>query len=142
MRTNELGKYIGVLHRLFQIAISRELTLPELNATNANFLLFISEHDQVTAKQIATELAINKGLVSRELTRLEAAGYIERQTDAADHRTTWVRITPLGLQACQTINDLMSRLWAQVLGASDQGSVETVASELDLWSKRAEDLQP
>ncbi|WP_156403284.1 MarR family transcriptional regulator, partial [Levilactobacillus parabrevis] len=73
-----IGKFIGALHRRFQTAMNREITLPDINGTNANFLLFISEHDRVTAKQITTELAINKGLVSREMTRLEKAGYTTR----------------------------------------------------------------
>ncbi|MFC6182479.1 MarR family winged helix-turn-helix transcriptional regulator [Lactiplantibacillus daowaiensis] len=140
MRVNALGKYIGVLHRRFQTEISRQLKLPALNATNANFLLFISEHEQVTAKQIATELAINKGLVSRELKRLETAGYIKRLPVVADHRTAWVQITPAGLTACQTINQLMTQLWDQVLAETESKDLTTVAQQLATWSQRAEDL--
>ncbi|VDG25527.1 MarR family winged helix-turn-helix transcriptional regulator [Lactiplantibacillus mudanjiangensis] len=141
MRTNDLGKYVGVLHRRFQIVINRELTLPALNATNANFLLFISEHDRVTAKQIATTLAINKGLVSRELTRLDTAGYIDRTTDQQDHRTSWVQITPTGQAACTTINALMQQLWDQVLADSTQTAIDQTHTELAQWADRASELK-
>jgi DNA-binding MarR family transcriptional regulator len=133
----KIGKFIGALHRRFQIAMNHELTLPEINASNANFLLFINEHDGVTAKQITTELAINKGLVSRELTRLEHASYITRAPDDSDRRITWIRITPKGRAACKTIRQLKQSLWDQVLGDVPANDVELVYTQLEAWSEQA-----
>ncbi|MFC6294873.1 MarR family winged helix-turn-helix transcriptional regulator [Lactiplantibacillus daoliensis] len=136
-----LGKYIGALHRRFQTAMNHELALPEINASNANFLLFISEQDQVTAKQITTELAINKGLVSRELTRLETGGYITRTPDDKDHRTTWVSITPQGLVACKTIRNIKQSLWDQILGDTTNADLETIFTHLADWSEQAKQFK-
>jgi len=136
-----LGKYIGALHRRFQTAMNHELALPEINASNANFLLFISERDQVTAKQITTELAINKGLVSRELTRLETGGYITRTPDDKDHRTTWVSITPQGLVACKTIRNIKQSLWDQILGDTTDADLETIFTHLADWSEQAKQFK-
>lgn len=141
MDTVRLGKYIGALHRRFQTAMNHELALPEINASNANFLLFISEQDRVTAKQITTELAINKGLVSRELTRLETGQYITRTPDDKDHRTTWVRITPKGLAACKTIRQIKQSLWDQVLGDTTDADLETIFTHLADWSERAKQFK-
>lgn len=140
MQITQLGKFIGVLHRQFQTAISHELTLTGLNATNANFLLFISEHDRVTAKQISTALAINKGLVSREMTRLETTGYIARQPDDQDHRTVWITITQKGLTACQTVQKIMLGLWQQVLATTPQEGVTATYDHLAEWVDRANEL--
>ncbi|MFC6207580.1 MarR family winged helix-turn-helix transcriptional regulator [Levilactobacillus tongjiangensis] len=137
MDTIKLGKFIGALQRRFQTATNRELTLPEINASNANFLLFISEHDRVTAKQITTELAINKGLVSREMTRLENAGYVTRVPDATDRRATWVSITPKGLTACETIRQIKQALWDQVLVDTSAADVEVFFNQLASLSERA-----
>lgn len=136
-----LGKYIGALHRRFQTAMNHELALPEINASNANFLLFISEQDQVTAKQITTELAINKGLVSRELTRLETGSYITRTPDDKDHRTTWVSITPQGLVACKTIRNIKQSLWDQILGDTTDADLETIFTHLADWSEQAKQFK-
>lgn len=141
MDTVRLGKYIGALHRRFQTAMNHELALPEINASNANFLLFIGEQDRVTAKQITTELAINKGLVSRELTRLETGQYITRTPDDKDHRTTWVRITPKGLTACKTIRQIKQSLWDQVLGDTTDTDLETIFTHLADWSERAKQFK-
>lgn len=141
MDTVRLGKYIGALHRRFQTAMNHELALPEINASNANFLLFIGEQDRVTAKQITTELAINKGLVSRELTRLETGQYITRTPDDKDHRTTWVRITPKGLAACKTIRQIKQSLWDQVLGDTTDADLETIFTHLADWSERAKQFK-
>ncbi|WP_338207799.1 MarR family winged helix-turn-helix transcriptional regulator [Lactiplantibacillus paraxiangfangensis] len=141
MDTVRLGKYIGALHRRFQTAMNHELALPEINASNANFLLFIGEQDRVTAKQITTELAINKGLVSRELTRLETGQYITRTPDDNDHRTTWVRITPKGLAACKTIRQIKQSLWDQVLGDTTDADLETIFTHLADWSERAKQFK-
>jgi len=139
--TVRLGKYIGALHRRFQTAMNHELALPEINASNANFLLFIGEQDRVTAKQITTELAINKGLVSRELTRLETGQYITRTPDDNDHRTTWVSITPKGLAACKTIRQIKQSLWDQVLGDTTDADLETIFTHLADWSERAKQFK-
>jgi len=122
----KLGKFIGAIHRRFQTAMNHELTLPEINASNANFLLLINEYDQITAKQITTELAINKGLVSREMTHLEQAGYITRTPDDNDHRTTWVKITPKGVTACKIIRQIKLDLWKQVLKNTTDAELMTV----------------
>lgn len=137
MEIIKLGKFIGALHRRFQIAMSHELTLPEINASNANFLLLINERGRITAKQITTELAINKGLVSREMTHLENAGYITRIPDDNDHRTTWISITSKGLKACETISQIKQELWNQVLGDTTVTDLEIVYSKLESWSERA-----
>ncbi|MFC6164961.1 MarR family winged helix-turn-helix transcriptional regulator [Lactiplantibacillus dongliensis] len=137
MDITKLGKFIGALHRRFQIAMTHDLTLPEINASNANFLLFIGEYAPVTAKQIATELAINKGLVSREMTRLEKAGYITRTPDDTDHRTTWIKTTPAGDQACTTIRQIKQALWDQVLGDTSETDLATIYTHLAAWSEQA-----
>lgn len=141
MQIIQLGKFIGILHRRLQIAISHDLTLPELNASNANFLLFISERDRVTAKQISSELAINKGLVSREMLRLETAGYIERHTDQTDRRTVWITSTQTGMDASRSVRRLMNRLWQEVLGETEPADLETVYENLLTWSERITDLE-
>lgn len=141
MQIIQLGKFIGILHRRLQTAISHDLTLPELNASNANFLLFISEHERVTAKQISNELAINKGLVSREMLRLETAGYIERHSDQTDRRTIWITITQSGMDASRSIRRLLKHLWQEVLGETASTDLETVYENLLTWSERITDLE-
>lgn len=138
----KLGKFIGALHRRFQTAMSHEVTLPEINASNANFLLLISEHDKITAKQITTELAINKGLVSREMTRLETAGYITKLPDDSDHRTTWITITPKGVAACRTIRKVKEELWNQILTETNttDTDLKTVYDQLESWSEAAKNF--
>ncbi|AVK64434.1 hypothetical protein C5Z26_10080 [Lactobacillus sp. CBA3606] len=132
----KLGKFIGAIHRRFQTATNHELTLPGINASNANFLLFISEHERITAKQITSELAINKGLVSREMTHLERDGYIARVPNHSDHRATWVSITPKGLAACETIRQIKQSLWDEVLADMPAADVENFFNQLASISER------
>jgi len=138
----KLGKFIGALHRRFQTAMSHELTLPEINASNANFLLLISDNNRITAKQITTELAINKGLVSREMTHLEKAGYITRIPDDSDHRTTWITITPKGTEACKTLRQIKEELWNQILEETHttDTDLKTVFDQLESWSEAAKNF--
>lgn len=139
----KLGKFIGSLHRRFQNAMSRELSLPEINASNANFLLLIGESDKITAKQISTELAINKGLVSREMTHLENAGYITRVPDDSDRRTTWITITAKGLKACKIIRQIKQDLWNQLLKDSNTADTDLkiVFNQLEIWSEYAKEFK-
>jgi len=140
MEITQLSKIIGILHRRFQTMISHELDFPALSTTNANFLLFISEHDHITAKQLSNELAINKGLVSREMTRLETAGYITRQADATDPRITWITLTQTGQETAVAVRAIMTSIWQEVLATTPEADVLATYGHLAEWRRQADRL--
>lgn len=108
---NQLGRFVSIIHRTNQVNLNHQLALPGLTASNANILLFIFDTAPVTAKAIATGLAINKGLVSRELTTLQAAGYVVKTRDDTDARNVQLTLTKAGSAAAHTVTDLMATWW-------------------------------
>ena len=58
---------------------------------------------------LSSRLLMSSGGMSKVLSRLESAQYVERVRDPVDGRSVWVRLTPVGLQTA----DAMLRAWSQ-----------------------------
>ncbi|MDN6967057.1 hypothetical protein FCS83_00425 [Oenococcus sp. UCMA 17063] len=131
MKINQIGRFIGIIHRQSQINLNQQIKLPNIKATNAVLLLFIRDYEKVTARQISKNLAINKGLVSRELAGLEDFGYINRLVNRDDHRLSWITLTDKGRDACAVIDRIMEDWWKQLLIDNNSENKTVVYQELE-----------
>lgn len=127
---NQLGRYISIIQRNTQLALNHRLDIPDLTASKAHLLLFINDYKSVTAQQVADQLAINKGLVSREFTELANAGYILKSQDQLDHRLIWVSLSPKGYTACKHVNNLLATWWEEQFLASKTDHQDIIYQEL------------
>jgi DNA-binding MarR family transcriptional regulator len=57
--------------------------------------------------------------MTRALTRLESAGYIERRPNPADGRSTLVRLSPAGEEFAETVCRAIARTYAEALAPVD-----------------------
>jgi len=75
-----------------------ELRVAEHGLTDAQWkpLWFIGSGRAANAIELAREMAIGAGAVTRLLDRLEAKGLIERERSARDRRVVHLRLTPAG----------------------------------------------
>ncbi|RJL30850.1 MarR family winged helix-turn-helix transcriptional regulator [Bailinhaonella thermotolerans] len=68
--------------------------------------------------QLAARSMLTTGGTSNILQRLSAAGLVEREADPADRRSSWVRLTPLGVRRAEELaratGDAHGRLFAPV----------------------------
>ncbi|MCP9329212.1 MarR family winged helix-turn-helix transcriptional regulator [Liquorilactobacillus satsumensis] len=131
IKINQLGRYVGIIQRASMTALNHRLNLPGLTASNANLLLFVNEHQKVTAKMVATQLAINKGLVSREFTILTNNGYIKKSINLNDRRNTWIVLTVKGQNACDEISQLVTSWWQEQLKKANCQNQQVLYSELN-----------
>ncbi|MFF2552405.1 MarR family winged helix-turn-helix transcriptional regulator [Nocardia sp. NPDC058058] len=65
--------------------------------------------------ELATRLDVEAPHVSRQIQRLEKAGYVERTPDPADGRAQRVRPTPEGRRAVDAVRDVLRNWMAEAL---------------------------
>ena len=110
----------------------------EFSLTQARVLYEIIRRDQpITAAEIAKELGLDAGYLSRILRGFEARGYIVRQTSDRDGRQSLLSATPRGRESfapveAQTIEDVTALLRDREDGAQTRlcEAMQTIESVL------------
>lgn len=68
----------------------------------------VGEPYELRPTDLRERILLTSGGTSNVLNRLAKAGLIEREPDASDGRSSWVRLTPAGFEIAETI----ARAWA------------------------------
>jgi len=111
-------QHIGVLHR--------HLLESPFSLTEGRVLYELAHHETTSAKELAGELGLDSGYLSRILKGFEKHGLVERRRSPSDGRAADITLTPAGLEAFAHIN---ARSRAEVgamlerLGEAEQAEV-------------------
>ena len=71
----------------------------ELSLTDVRVLYELAQRDQPAASELAQDLALDTGYLSRILRRFESSGWLERAPSPADRRQSLLRLTAAGQAA-------------------------------------------
>lgn len=85
----------------------------------------------MTLSELAAIMEQSMPAVSQRITRLEGMGYVERKQDEKDKRTTWIRVTPLGLELLEGARQSVVRRMKTLMEALGEEDAETVFRILD-----------
>lgn len=99
----------------------------------------VARRGPVTASELADELLLDKGHVSRMLKELVALGLIQSTPDEADRRSRLLSVTPLGLERLDAAREPMHDQLSTGLTA---WSTEEINSLTDLLHAFATGVQP
>ena len=69
---------------------------PDLDGSAYTLLSYLAQTDGLRAGDLAALFGVDKGAISRQLTRLERAGLVERRPDPDDRRAQILVTTPEG----------------------------------------------
>ena len=58
-----------------------------------------AQHKPMTMSELAARMGQSMPAVSQRISKLEAMGYVRRQSDPRDRRTTWIHLTDAGIEA-------------------------------------------
>ncbi len=95
--------------------------LDELGSQGFLALGVVFRHGPIRVSDVATRLAVDLSVASRQVSALLAAGYVSRERDASDGRAQVVALTPEG---------------EDVLKRSHRRMVDAFAGVLEGWSDR------
>lgn len=89
-------KTLGILNKYY---LGSEFGLPEVRVIQDIYL-----HPDRKAKEIASELSMDKGFLSRLLKKFEQKGYIFKKGSEADNRTDLINLTEKGCKVYHRLN--------------------------------------
>jgi DNA-binding MarR family transcriptional regulator len=101
----ELGKRTALFHAAFDRIT--QIELEKLGLTPADYgvlasLRRIGKPYRLKPTELTQGLLLSSGGMSNITKRLIDLGYVEREADEQDGRSSWVRLTPTGVQVAET----------------------------------------
>ncbi|MEW9546901.1 MarR family winged helix-turn-helix transcriptional regulator [Nonomuraea sp. NPDC050783] len=130
--TLELSKRVARLDQLFEQAVKAELA--ELGLTYAEFdvlaALSRSAPPRMKPSELSKGLMLTSGGISNVLQRLTAAGYVEREANAGDARSRWVRLTEEGRRVAAAALEASSRAHQAVAAGVPEEALRRAADAL------------
>ena len=93
----ELGRWISILYRRFQVYINNELKDLDITSSEYIFLIKLYENGELNQEELSSIYYIGKAATARSLKRLEKKGYIERFKDKEDKRSYKLCVTQKAL---------------------------------------------
>ena len=88
-----VGRWLGVVARMHQMYMARQLEPMGIGMGQYPFLLSICETPGIRQDNLADALYLNKSSVARALTQLEQNGFLTRTVDPADRRAYCIHPT-------------------------------------------------
>jgi DNA-binding MarR family transcriptional regulator/N-acetylglutamate synthase-like GNAT family acetyltransferase len=114
---------IGLLH---ESLLDSGMSLPE-----GRVVWEVAQRDASTATQLAGDLELDAGYVSRILRGLQRKGILSRTRSKEDRRSTLIRLTAAGRRAFKGIDDASRREVAALLEPLSDPEQERLVSALD-----------
>ncbi|WP_245856116.1 MarR family winged helix-turn-helix transcriptional regulator [Paenibacillus rigui] len=104
------GQYISAIYRHMQVIISSELAPYRIGSGQYIFLMAIAFQQPITQKALSEKLLIDKTTTAKAITKLEAEGYVRRETDPVDNRYQLLYLTESGHEVVPKVQDALSRV--------------------------------
>ena len=99
----------------------------------------VCETKEMSIQEIATELNVTKGGVSKIIDRLEEKQYVFREKSSSDGRVCCVIPTEKGVNAARKISDRYTDYLKEVLNSVEDDSIVNIRSVLELLLRLVRD---
>jgi len=132
MNTNAVEDLVRSLYRLGMV--QRELArhaLAELGTQGFVALGVIHLHGPVRVSDVAQSLNVALSVASRQVTALERAGYVERETDPDDGRAHRVSATKTGRKVLEESHRRMVNAFSRALEGWSPADIAALSESLE-----------
>ena len=122
MTSSELPSHVETIrqfNRFYtkQIGVLQEGLLDSpFSLTEVRVLYELAHRERPTAREIAMDLGLDAGYLSRILREFQSRGFVSRKTSAADARSSELSLTPLGRKTFVPLDERARKEIAEVLG--------------------------
>ncbi|MFT8823855.1 MarR family winged helix-turn-helix transcriptional regulator, partial [Liquorilactobacillus satsumensis] len=123
--------YLGSITRKLNAELKIQLKELNVNVTEGNLLLFISEHPGLLQKEVAQGMFLDPGMITRDLQYLEARGDLVKAASPNSSRGKSIAVTTAGEAKAQKIKWIMDAWWEGVLQHFSEEQVESLKKRLE-----------
>lgn len=116
-------KLLGILNRHY---MGSQFGLPEIRVIQDIFL-----HPDRSAKDIAEELNMDKGYLSRLLKKFERQGYIIRSVSEHDRRREIIALTKAGIVIYHGLNDDANRSVEEIYSGLTEAQLQSLVAHME-----------
>lgn len=85
--------------------------------TQCHTLMALDSHDNIPLNLLAEKLYLDKSTVSRTVESLVNQDLVSRETPKEDRRSTYIKLSPKGLEVCKTIHHGNDAYFEEALAA-------------------------
>lgn len=128
---HSIMKYINIISRCATQYRSDMLTDTGINGCQCTYILNICKNPGISQEKLARIICINKSNVTRQLSVLEANGFIERRCNESDKRVMEVYPTDKALKLLPKVTEVM-HTWRDIV------TQDFSEEEKELFSKMLE----
>jgi len=132
---NRLGDILFIFHKNHKTYLNNELAKYDLNLIQALCLERIFLNENVNQKDLANDLYLTKGAITRAIKKLESNYYILREKSDVDSRYNILKLTQKGLDIIPVIEKI-NYDWETLMGF-DELTSEFFKTFQELSSKSA-----
>ncbi len=132
---NRLGDILFIFHKNHKTYLNNELAKYDLNLIQALCLERIFLNENVNQKDLANDLYLTKGAITRAIKKLESNDYILREKSDVDSRYNILKLTQKGLDIIPIIEKI-NYDWETLMGF-DELTSEFFKTFQELSSKSA-----
>lgn len=109
-------------------------------------VLWLLRHDtfapnQVTATRLAEFFDVQPSVMTRALAKLESAGFIQREVDAADRRRVSIEITDKGRRVSEYVQEVITADIIDSVANLDSAQVTELERNVELLDRIVDDLE-
>lgn len=114
--------------------------ISEGKGSQKRILMILKEYGDITQRELTEALGIQPGSVSEVLSKLEAAGLIQRTVSREDHRTTDIRLTEAGEAAAGMAYEQRKQRHQEMFRCLSETEMQTLLKLLEKvnasWSRQ------
>lgn len=108
--------------RLYNALNDRLRARHRIVTSQFEFLHFLREHPGSRVADLAAEFAVGIGAVSKSTDRLEQAGWVVRQPNPADRRSSLLALTDEGARLADAAEETFAEVLAELVGGTLEGA--------------------
>lgn len=139
MKQLNIGKFIGILNRQFQMYINTTLNDIDLSFSEYIFLVNLYDNEGINQEELSSILFINKSATARTMKILEEKQFIIRETCDIDKRAKRLYLTDKGREYKEYICSLLDKWTNFITNGMDDDTIDIVSNGLKSMAERTRD---
>ncbi len=140
MNRRSIGKDISILQRYSTIYLDKRLVDYDIKAGSVSIFSLLLMKEGISQLEIAKELSLDKGTVTRNVAKLIEKGYVVRESNPDDRRAYKLYVTKKGVQIKEKFYEILGCWSTQLVEGFSDEEIEMVYKLTKKMSENAKKI--